>query len=73
MSLVPQNYEDWKHCITVKCGIPLTPSYVEERIAALSDEADYTTQKFIKRWGTAQHERTIGWFKQAAKELSDQA
>lgn len=72
MSFVPNTFEEWKHCITVTCGIPLTPSYVEERIAALSDATDYHTQKFIERWGSAQHERTVAWFKQAADELSDQ-
>ena len=51
MSLVPQTYEEWKHCITVKCGIALTPHYARERIAALADKKDFHTQKFIECWG----------------------
>lgn len=35
MSFVPKTYGDWKHCITVKCDIPLTPDYVAERFAEL--------------------------------------
>ena len=31
----PENYDDWKECITEYCGIPLTPDYVEKRLAAL--------------------------------------
>ncbi|MEM9393029.1 MAG: hypothetical protein AAGA38_04175 [Pseudomonadota bacterium] len=72
MSFVPTTYEDWKHCITVKCDIPLTPTYVAERIAALNDRTDYHTQKFIDRWGPAHHARTVAWFEQAAKELASE-
>ncbi|MEJ8563532.1 hypothetical protein QTO30_21365 [Yoonia sp. GPGPB17] len=70
MSLVPTSYEDWKHCITIKCGIPLTSDYVAERLTALHDHTDYQTEKFINRWGAAHHARTLAWFEQAAKELS---
>ncbi|MEM9476254.1 MAG: hypothetical protein AAGA71_13240 [Pseudomonadota bacterium] len=72
MSFVPTDYEEWKHCITVKCEIPLTQSYVSERIAALNNHADYQTQKFIERWGQAHHARTVAWFEQAAKELASE-
>ncbi|MEM9012408.1 MAG: hypothetical protein AAGE18_14345 [Pseudomonadota bacterium] len=70
MSVVPSTYEDWKHCITVSCDIPLTPHYVAERIAALSDANDHHTKQFIKRWGEAHHKRTLAWFQQAAAELN---
>jgi hypothetical protein len=69
MNLVPQTYEEWKHCITVSCGIPLTAQYVQERLAALTDKRDFHTQRFIERWGEAHHQRTLGWFQQAASEL----
>ncbi|MEM9754446.1 MAG: hypothetical protein AAF914_00550 [Pseudomonadota bacterium] len=70
MSFVPDTYEDWKHCITVKCDIPLTQSYVAERLAALNNQSDYQTQKFIERWGAAHHARTVAWFEKAAKEIA---
>ncbi|MEM6727366.1 MAG: hypothetical protein AAF618_02590 [Pseudomonadota bacterium] len=73
MSFVPTSYEDWKHCITVKCDIPLTPSYVDERIAALTDDRDYHTQKFKERWGVSHHARTLEWFKRAKEELAARA
>ena len=34
MNYIPQTYDEWEHCITVKCGIPLTPAYVAGRITA---------------------------------------
>jgi len=70
VSIVPTTYDEWKHCITVSCNIPLTPDYVQERIVELSDTSNYHTQKYIERWGTRQHAKTLGWFKQAAAELS---
>ena len=72
MSFVPNTYEEWKHCITVKCDIPLTLDYVQERIAALTDDKDLHTQKFIERWARAHHKRALAWFRQAAEDL-DQA
>ncbi len=69
MSFVPETYEDWKHCITVKCDIPLTTRYVHERIATLTDDRDFHTQKFIERWGSAHYKRTLEWFRRAAEEL----
>lgn len=71
MSFVPNTYDAWKHCITVECGIPLTPEYVQERLHALADTSDHNTQRFIDRWGAAHHRRTVAWFEMAAKELTD--
>ncbi|MEM6440992.1 MAG: hypothetical protein AAF763_15005 [Pseudomonadota bacterium] len=65
MSPMPTTYEEWKHCITVKCSIPLTQDFVVERIAALEDAGDFSTQKFIERWGEAHHANTLAWFRQA--------
>lgn len=73
MNHVPRNYEDWEHCITVKCGIPLTADYIAARIAALQDGTDFHTQKFIERWGPAHHARTLAWFRQAADSIADRA
>ncbi len=64
-----QTYDDWKHCITVHCRIPLTVSYVDQRLAALRVPADYGTQRFIATWGEAHRVREIGWFEQAEREL----
>ena len=69
MAQTLKTYEDWKHCITVLCRIPLTSAYVEERIAALRNPADYGTQKFLATWGEPHLERVIGWFEQAGREL----
>ena len=68
MALTLKTYDDWKHCITVLCRIPLTPTYVEQRLAALRDPTDQGTQ-FVATWGEAHLARVIGWFEQAEREL----
>ena len=62
------SYADWKHCITQLCGIPLTGPYIEERLTALRDPANHTTQKFVSMWGEDHRLRVIGWFEQAQQE-----
>ena len=64
-----RTYDDWKHCITVLCRIPLTPDYVEQRLAALRNPDDHGTQKFTATWGEAHLARVTGWFEQAKREL----
>lgn len=66
----PSNYDDWKHCISVKCGIPMTPDFIEGRIRALRDPEDYHTQKFRDFWGQAHLDQVLGWFESAKKELA---
>lgn len=69
MSLSPNSYEEWKHCITVDCGIPLTPGFISERIEALTNRNDFHTQKFIESWGVEHHAQTLGWFHHASEEI----
>lgn len=73
MNDIPRTYDEWAHCITVDCGIPLTPDFARERIAALEDMSDHNTQRFIDRWGRAHHARTLGWFRKAAGAQGDAA
>lgn len=64
---LPQNYEAWRHCITVDCGLELTPSYISERLVALRNNKDHHTLKFIELYGEQHLEKVIGWFLQAEK------
>lgn len=64
-----RSYEDWKHCITKACGIPLTEAFVASRIAALDAPGDHATQRFIQTWGEAHLARVKDWFRQAEHEL----
>lgn len=68
-----ETYQDWRHCIEVQCGIPLTKDYVAERIRVLSDTTCEQTDKFIKAWGEQHRQRVLKWFGRAAAELGGQA
>lgn len=67
---VPSTYNDWRHCITEICGIPLTESYIRERIDALHNPKDYMTSRFVQVYGEAQHQQTLIWFEQALREVT---
>lgn len=66
-----RTYEDWKHCITVLCGIPLTRSFIEQRLAALRDPQDHGTRTFIDTWGTPHHRKVVEWFEQSLRERTE--
>ena len=66
----PQNYEQWRHCITVECGIPLTPAFVAERLAVWRNEQLQETQRFRKLFGDEYWQAVIVWFEQAEREVS---
>ncbi|MEM9670635.1 MAG: hypothetical protein AAF950_17095 [Pseudomonadota bacterium] len=70
MNPMPQTFEEWEHCITVKCGISLTAEFVLGRINALEDRTDIRTRKFIDYWGENHHLQTLEWFRQAASRLN---
>jgi hypothetical protein len=69
MKMPPQNYAQWQHCIVVDCGIALTPAYIEERLAALQDDQDYHTRRFVELYGEQYLQYVIGWFTQARKAV----
>lgn len=68
-SIIPNSYEAWKHCITVKCKIPLTEQYINERLQELENTSDYHTQQFVNSYGDQHRQRVIRWFQQAKSDL----
>ena len=63
----PKTYEEWRHCITVECGLELTPEYISERISALQNDGDYHTQRFVELYGQQHLQQVLDWFIQAQK------
>ena len=66
---IPQNYEEWRHCITVICQQELTLPYIEMRIEKLNTPKDHMTQQFVKLYGDSQRIKTLEWFEQAQNAL----
>ena len=69
----PENYEQWHHCITVECGIPLTPEFIAERLAIWRNEQLEETRRFRSLYGEDYLEAVIGWFEQAEREVGRSA
>lgn len=69
-SALPGNYEQWKHCITVDCGIELTPEFINARLDALNNKKDHHTKKFTQLYGEEHLRSVIGWFEQAKSSFN---
>ena len=65
----PENYEQWRHCITVACGIPLTRSFVSQRLAVWRDESSEETLRFRRLYGDAYWQSVVSWFERAEDDL----
>ncbi len=61
----PQNFEQWRHCITVECGIPLTPDFVRERLRVWRNPELEETARFRRLYGDAHWRAVKAWFEQA--------
>lgn len=68
-SFIPQNYQEWRRCITVTCGLELTETFINSRIQSLKNESDYMTKRFVELYGEAQCQRTLEWFVRASEEI----
>ncbi|WP_415716532.1 hypothetical protein [Roseibium sp.] len=65
-----RTYDDWKHCITDICKVPLTANYVAARLKELRDTENFDTKKFVGSWGEPHRQRVVAWFEQAERELA---
>ena len=66
---IPQNYEEWRHCITVICEQELTLPFIEMRIKKLNSPNDHMTHRFVELYGEPQRVKTLEWFEQAKNAL----
>lgn len=63
--MIPTDFREWKNCIEVSCGIPLTTVFATKRIAELSDANNQHTKEFIRLYGDAYRQQVINWFEQS--------
>ncbi|MEO1420570.1 MAG: hypothetical protein AAFU66_06420 [Pseudomonadota bacterium] len=67
--IIPSNYEEWRHCITVECGIPLTADFIATRLKVWNDVNVQETARFRALYGDTHWRAVIGWFERAGREL----
>lgn len=65
--VIPSDYASWRYCIEVKCGLALTPDYLQARIAVLSDRSCEETQRFVQLYGDAHRRQVLAWFRRAVE------
>ncbi|MNI23202.1 hypothetical protein D3C87_389390 [compost metagenome] len=63
MSIIPENFADWKWCIEKKCGIPLTVEFAKQRLAIYEDHSNAETQRFISNYGMEHLENIKNWMR----------
>lgn len=63
--MIPETYAQWHRCITVDCGLALTPAFIAQRLAAMADPQSEETLRFRRLYGDAHWQRVQRWFKLA--------
>ncbi|WP_186454470.1 hypothetical protein [Candidatus Pantoea soli] len=66
--MIPQNYQQWRHCIVNECRIELTPLYIQQRLQVLNDKSHQETKRLTFLYGKTHLEKLITWFNAAACE-----
>lgn len=62
--MIPQTFEQWKHCIVNDCKINLTKEFAQERLNVYQDRQQPETDKFIRLYGEQHLNNVITWFQQ---------
>ena len=51
MVIFPRSYSEWRECITVRCGILFTPTFIAERLHSLMNPEEPKTREFVDKYG----------------------
>jgi hypothetical protein len=71
--MIPQSYDRWRRCITIDCGLALTPAFIDARLAELRDPSAHRTRRFVEHYGEAHRAQVVAWFERARRELAHPA
>lgn len=71
--MIPRNYQEWKKCIEVDCGIKLSPGFISKRISVFNNPKNPETIKFKKVYGLRHLQNVLSWYELAAKEFGRSA
>ncbi|MDR2330229.1 MAG: hypothetical protein LBE58_11555 [Comamonas sp.] len=71
--MIPKTYAQWRHCITVECGIPLSADFIAQRLAVWRNPGLEETRRFRHLYGDAHWQAVQRWFVQAAQEQESAA
>ncbi len=66
--VIPTSYESWKFCITEKCKIKLTDSFINERLSAYRTPETDDAKRFIALYSIEHFNNVRGWLLRAKEE-----
>ncbi|HVW51941.1 MAG TPA: hypothetical protein VHC91_16375 [Trinickia sp.] len=66
--MIPLTYDQWRHCITVECGLALTPAFIAEGLAVWRNAQSEETSRFRRLYGDQHWNAVTAWFEQAGRE-----
>jgi len=61
IGMIPQTFEQWKHCIVNDCRIILTTDFAHQRLIVYKDDKNIETQKFISLYGRQHLSNIVNW------------
>lgn len=61
--MIPQNFAEWQHCITEKCGIELTRGFAESRLKIYGQDSHLETKAFLALYGPNHLNNILTWLK----------
>ncbi len=67
--MIPQSYDEWRHCITQECRIALSAEYITARLLVWHDDTCEETRRFRRLYGDAHWLAVRGWFERAAGDM----
>ena len=59
--MIPQTFDQWKHCIEQDCNIQLTSEFAQKRLTVYSDEKNPETKKFVSLYGKQHLQNVVSW------------
>jgi len=71
--VIPQDYTQWRHCITAECHIELIPEFIAKRLTILRDTGKEETRRFRKLYGDRHWQSIVSWYERAQRELDSGA
>ena len=69
MSLIPSTYDEWRHCIEVKCQISLSENFCKERIKDLTEGKSRYATTFREQYGDHYTNEVVSWYQKALNSL----
>lgn len=65
--MIPQDFETWRDCITIKCGIALSPAFARQRLAIYRQVTHIETAEFIRLYGSRHYQNIVAWLETIEK------